>query len=83
MLYTVSQRPTVSEDLEMKRNEAYAAVPGISMQTNEAYSAVVPLQRNEAYSAIVPLQRNEAYGSVVRPANTLDTQSCPDYEIIS
>ena len=71
MLYTVSQRLTVSEDLEMKRNEAYAAVPGISMQTNEAYSAVVPLQRNEAY------------GSVVRPANTLDTQTCPDYEIIS
>ena len=80
MLYAVSQRPTVSEDLEMKRNEAYAAVPGISMQTNEA---VVPLQRNEAYSAVVPLQMNEAYGSVVRPANTLDTKSCPDYEIIS
>ena len=71
MLYTVFQRSTVSEDLEMKRNEAYAAVPGIS------------IQRNEAYSAVVPLQRNEAYGSVVRPANTLDTQSCPDYEIIS
>ena len=70
MLYTVSQRPTVSEDLEI-RNEAYAAVPGISMQ------------RNEAYSAVVPLKRNEAYGSVVRPANTLDTQTCPDYEIIS
>ena len=70
MLYTVSQRLTVSEDLEI-RNEVYAAVPGISMQTNEAYSAVAPLQRNKVY------------GSVVRPANTLDTQSCPDYEIIS
>ena len=64
----------MSEDLEMKRNEACATAPGISMQKNEA---------NEAYSAIVPPQRNEAYGSVVRPANTLDTQSCPDYEMIS
>ena len=56
--------------LPLKRNEAYATVSAVSMQNNEAYSAVVPLQRNVAYE------------SVVRPTNTLDTQTSPEYEII-
>ena len=57
---------------ELGTNEAHATVAGVPMQRNEAYSAVVP----------VPMQRNEAYESVVKPANTLDTQIFPEYEII-
>ena len=71
-MFTVSQRITVPEDLPLKRNEAYATVLGVSIQRNEAYSTVVP----------VPLQRNEAYEGVMRPANTLNTQNCPDYKTI-
>ena len=74
------------KDLQLKRNEAYAAVSVVSMQTNEAYAVAVPLQMNEAYENPLPevaLQKNEAYGSVVRPANTMDIQQTyPEYEII-
>ena len=62
--------PTVPEDLPLKRNEAYATVSGVSMQ------------RNEAYSVVVPLQRNDAYENVERSTNTPDTQTSPQYEII-
>ena len=61
---------TVPEHLPLKRNEAYTAVSGVSMQ------------RNEAYSVAVSLQQNVAYESVMTPATTMDTQTCPDYEII-
>ena len=64
------KRPAISEDLPMKRNEAYDTVSGVSMK------------RNEAYSVVVPLQRSMAYENVERPANTLDTQTSPEYEII-
>ena len=64
------QIPAVSEDLPLKRNEAYARVSGVSMK------------RNEAYSVVVPLERSEAYENVERPANTLDTQTSPEYEIV-
>ena len=60
----------VPEDLPLKRNEAYAAVFGVSMQ------------RNEAYSVSASRQQNEAYESVVMSATTTDTQTCPYYEII-
>ena len=55
----------VPEDLPLKRNEAYAAISGVSMQRNEAYAAVsgVSMQRNEAYSVAVSLQKDEVYGS--------------------
>ena len=70
-LYTVSRkRPVISEDVPLKRNEAYATVSGVSMM------------RNEAYSVVVPQQRGVAYENVERPANTLDTQTSPEYEII-
>ena len=54
------------------------------MKQNEAYDPVsrVSMKRNEAYSVVVPLQRSEAYENVERPANTLDTQTSPEYEII-
>ena len=64
------KRPTVSEDLPMKRNEAYSTVSRVSMK------------RNEAYSVVVPLHRSEAYENVERSANTLDTHTSPEYEII-
>ena len=88
---TVSQRPAAPEDLSLKRNETNTAESGVSMERNEANSvvvllkkneAVIPLQRNEAYSAVIPLQTNEAYESVLRPTNTLDTQTYPEYETI-
>ena len=69
-MYLVYQIPAIPEDLPLKRNEAYATVSGVSMQ------------RNEAYSVVVPLQRNVAYENVERPANTLDTQTNPEYEIV-
>ena len=69
-LFLVYQIPAVSEDLPLKRNEAYATVSEVSMQ------------RNEAYSVVVPLQRSEAYENVERPANRLDTQTNPEYEIV-
>ena len=70
-VYTEPQkRPVVPEDLPMKRNEAYSTVSRVSMK------------RNEAYSVVVPLQKSEAYENVERPANTLDTQTSPEYEII-
>ena len=65
----ISSCISVVVDVPLKRNEAYATVSGVSMQ------------RNEAYSVVVPLQRNEAYNSVVRPANALNTQTSPEYEI--
>ena len=64
------KRPAVPEDLPLKRNEAYATVSGVSMK------------RNEAYSVVVPSQRGVAYENVERPANTLDTQTSPEYETI-
>ena len=64
------KRPAAPEDLPMKRNEAYSIVSGVSMI------------RNEAYSVAVPPQRSEAYENSERPANTLDTQTSPEYEII-
>ena len=64
------KRPAVSEDLPLKRNEAYTTVSGLSMK------------RNEAYSVVVPSQRGVAYENVERPANTLDTQTSPEYETI-
>ena len=70
-MYTeLHQRPAVFEDLPLKRNEAYATVSGVSMK------------RNEAYSVVVPSQRSVAYENVERPANTLDTQTSPEYETI-
>ena len=44
----------------------------------------LPLQRNEAYVTVerVQMQRNEAYESVVRAAGRMDTQPCPEYELI-
>ena len=54
----------------MKRNVAYSTVSGVSMK------------RNEAYSVVVPLQRSGTYENVERPANTLNTQTSPEYEII-
>ena len=77
--------PAVPENVQLKRNEAYAAVSVVSLQTNEAYAVAFPLQMNEAYENPllgVALQKNEAYGSVVRPANTMDIQQTyPEYEI--
>ena len=71
-VYTEPQkRPAVLEDLPLKRNEAYATVSAVSMKTNEAYDSVV-----------VPSQRSVAYENVERPANTLDTQTSPEYETI-
>ena len=78
ILYTLSlyvyteprKKPAVPEDLPLKRNEAYATVSGVSMQ------------RNEAYSVVVPSQRGVAYENVERPANTLDTETTPEYETI-
>ena len=64
---TMLQTPAVSEDLPLKRNEAYATVSGVLMQRNEAYSVVVPRQRND---------------NVVRPTNTLGAHTSPEYEII-
>ena len=75
----------VPEDLPLKRNEAYGTVSRVSMQKNEAYSVAVSLQKNEIYESPlpeVPMQQNEAYVSVVRPATTMDIQTCPEYEIV-
>ena len=60
----VPQTPAMPEDLPLKRNEAYATVPGISMKRNEAYSLVVPLERSEAYENV---------------ASALNTQTSPEY----
>ena len=57
---------------ELRTNEAHATVAGVPMQRNEAYSPIV----------LVPMQRNEAYESVLKPANTLDAHTIPEYEII-
>ena len=69
-LFLVYQIAAVPKDLPLERNEAYTTVSGVSMK------------RNEAYSVVVPLQRSEAYENVERPANTLDTQTSPEYEIV-
>ena len=72
-IYAVSgKRPVVSEDVPLKRNEAYSTVSGVSMKRNEAYSVVVP----------APQQRGVAYENVERPTNTQDTQTSPEYEVI-
>ena len=44
----------------------------------------LPLQRNEAYVTVerVQMQRNEAYESVVKAAGRMDTQPCPEYELV-
>ena len=81
------QRQAVPDHVPLTKKEAYyAAVSVVAMQNNEAYGVVasISLKKNEAYAVVseVSMQRNEAHDSVVRPTNTLGTQTCPDDEII-